>query len=177
MKHYNLDEDEVVLFKSTILVSENKESAEIILTNKNFVIVNEKKKLSDKEKTDVKVYLVEDIKRYNGIPQIIQKKEVVELYFLHDEVEFFFHSRIDAHKFVRAALNLLTGKTTLERNVEKVKNTISIVDNSLGIDSIDLARKAVQSGAIGKTKNVISQGAKLIGQGIQTANQIIKKKK
>ena len=93
---------------------------------------------------------------------------MVELYFFHDEVEFLFKSGSELHRFMNAALKLLTNKTKFERGAEKVKGAISIVDNSLGVNSVDACRNvasfAAKNNAVGKTAGIIGKGAKIIGK-------------
>jgi len=120
--------------------------------------------LFSKEEVSVDTYPVCEIKWYKGTPQLIKKGNLVELYLLHDEVEFEFASGNEARKFVNVSLTLLTNKTSFERNAEKLKNTISMVDNSLGIDSVKLTGNIIKSGTIGKTTNVIGKGFKTIGK-------------
>lgn len=95
---------------------------------------------------------------------------MIELYFLNEETEFTFASRNEARKFVNATLNLLTNKSTFERNAEKVKSTISTIDNTFGIDSMGITSNVLKNGVVGKTANVL-------GKGIKTLGSIINKKK
>ena len=168
MENYDLEENEVVLYKGNVSLTKQKGITELILTNINFVLITKHKKLFSKEQVNVETYPIEEIKYYNGVPQVIKKGRLIELYFLNDETEFSFDSRNEARKFMNAALNLLTNKTTFERGAEKVKNTISMIDNTFGIDSVGLTTSAVKNGVVGKTTNVI-------GKGLKTISKIIKK--
>ena len=132
MEHYDLEEDEVVLYKGKVSLQNQKGITELILTNINFVLITKQKKLFSKEQVSVETYAVNEIKCYNGNPQVIKKGNLIELYFLNDETEFTFDSRNEARKFVNATLTLLTNKSAFERGAEKVKGTISTIDNTFG---------------------------------------------
>jgi len=167
MEHYDLEESEVVLYKGNVSLKKKKGITELVLTNINFVLITRRKRLFSKEQVNVETYPIDEIKYYKGVPQVIKKGHLIELYFLNDETEFTFESRNEARKFVSAALNLLTNKTTfertLEKSIDKVKGTISLVDDKLGIDSVGMTKGAIKSGIIGKTTNVIGNGIKAIG--------------
>ena len=167
MENYDLEQDEVVLYKGNVSLKKKKGITELILTNINFVLITKKKRLFAKEQVSVDTYPIDEIKYYKGNPQVIKKGHLIELYFLNDETEFTFESRNEARKFVSAALNLLTNKTTFERTLEKgidkVKGTISLVDDKLGVDSVGITKGAIKNGLIGKTTNVIGNGIKAIG--------------
>ena len=169
MEHYDLEEDEVVLYKGKVSLQNQKGITELILTNINFVLITKQKKLFSKEQVSVETYAVNEIKCYNGNPQVIKKGNLIELYFLNDETEFTFDSRNEARKFVNATLTLLTNKSAFERGAEKVKGTISTIDNTFGIDSMSITGNVIKNGVVGKTANVL-------GKGIKTISNIIKKK-
>jgi len=158
MEYYDLEENEVVLFKGEVELNNKKGLTEFILTNINFVFITKQKKLFSKPQINIETYQVNELKYYNGSPQVIKKGNLIELYFLNDEIEFRFDSRNEARKCVNAILNLLTDKTTFERTAEKVKNSISVVDKTFGIDSLKLTGDAIKGGVFGKTTNVLSKG-------------------
>ena len=169
MENYDLEENEVVLYKGLVLLPQTKGITELILTNINFVLITKHKKLLAKDQVNVETYAVNEIKYYNGNPQVIKKGNLIELYFLNEEVEFTFDSRNEARKFVNATLTLLTNKSTLERRTEKVKNTISVIDNALGINSMGITGNILSNSLVGKT-------AGAIGKGVKTISKIVKKK-
>lgn len=167
MENYDLEECEVVLYKGKVTLPKEKGNTELLLTNINFVLITKRKKLFSKEQVNVETYPVTEIKYYKGNPQVIKKGKLIELYFLNDETEFVFESRNEARKFVTASLNLLANKNTFtrvfEKSVDTVKDTISVVDNKLGINSVEITRNAVKNGIIGKTTSIIGDGVKFIG--------------
>ena len=85
MEYYDLEEDEVVLYKGKVSLQNQKGITELILTNINFVLITKQKKLFSKEQVSVETYAVNEIKCYNGNPQVIKKGNLIELYFLNDE--------------------------------------------------------------------------------------------
>ena len=161
MEGYNLLEDEVVLFKGEIVLSGAK--ANLMLTNHNLVV---EKTVGDAE-SKIDVYSMNEVKFYKGKPQIIKNQNVVEIYFLKSEVEIGFEDKNKCKRFVDLALELVTDKSKFERGLsisaKKVKNTISIIDDTLEIDSVGLATNAVKSGIVGKTANVLGKGIKIVG--------------
>lgn len=163
MENYDLQEDEVVLYKGKVLLKNSKGSSELILTNYNFVIIAKIKKLFSSEQVMVEVYPVSEVKYYQDIPQVLKKGNLVELYLLHDETEFSFESGKEAHKFINAALKLLTNKTAFERGVEKTKKAISIVDTSLGVDSIGVAKNVAGYAFKNNVAGKVGTGIKAIG--------------
>lgn len=169
MENYELEQDEVVLYKGKVSLPQLKGETELILTNYNFVLITKQKKLFSKEKLFVETYPVVEIKFYKGVPQVLKKGHLVELYFLNDETEFTFESGSECRKFVNVSMNLLTNKNLFERSVDKIKSSISIVDNSLGINSKSIAETAIKNGVIGKTTNVL-------GKSIKGIANIVKKK-
>lgn len=164
MEYYDLEENEVVFYKGQVSQKNKKGTTEVVLTNINLVFVNKYKKLFSKEQITVDTYPINEIKYFNGVPQVVKKGNLIEVYFLGDETEFSFDSRNEARKFINAMLNFLTNKTTFERSAEKVKNTISTIDNTLGIDSKSIAGSVIQNGFVGKTTSVVGKGIKAIGK-------------
>ena len=159
MKDYKLKEDEVVLYKGNVeIVDEG--AAQLLLTNINVVFIKKNQNQENSEIVDVETFSVKDIKIYKEKPQVIAKGKNVEIYFLTDEKEIVFTAKGELTKFVNETINLLTDKTTVERNAEKVKNAIKIVDDTLGIDSVSVAGNAIKDGVSG----AIGKGLKQLGK-------------
>ena len=161
MKNYQLSEDEVVLFKGFGALKDKRGVTEIILTNHNIVFVTRYKKFLSEEEVNIETYPLEDIKMYQGVPQVKTKGAITEIYLRTTEKEYQFDSRLDIHKFMSALMKLFTGKTAVERGAEKVKSSIKLVDDTLGIDSVHMVGDAVKDGVAGK----VSKGFnKVIGK-------------
>ena len=145
IKNYILREDEVVLYKGDIMLVEQKDKAQLLLTNLNMVFITNTKKIIEEEKRTIEVYSVSDVKIYEGLPQVKAEGENVEIYLKNTEKEFSFVSRGECHKFISVITKLLTGKTGLERNAEKVKNTIDLVNETLEVDIVKATGNVVKS--------------------------------
>lgn len=164
MEHYRLQTDEAVLFKC-----EAANGIEIVLTNNNLVISRTKKRLLDEVLVAVDVYPKEDIKIYNSLPQIKQKDCFVTIYFLTSERNITFKTKSDAHKFIKTAFELLTGKTSSQRNAEKVKNAIELVDYTLGISTVGTVKNIVENTVSGSIAGGVS---KKIGESTKTSKAL-----
>ena len=166
MENYKLRADEVVLFKGPVSFRDTLEPAEIIFTNLNLIVINKNKNMFEKqEETDVltavEVYPVDSIKIYEGAPQVKTKDTTVEIYLLEKELAFRFESKKSLNQFCEAVTKLLTGTDATHRNAQKVKDTIALVDDTLGINSVqvvgDVLKNGVTkglSGALGKIGNL-----------------------
>lgn len=156
MEYYDLAEDEVVLYKGSVLLKDKKGTTELVLTNINFVLITKIKKLLAKDEVVVDVYPTNEIKIYEGTPQVLKKGNLVELYFFHEETEFTFESGNECRKFMNAALKLLTHKNKFERAVDKTKGAIHCVDESLGVDSVGIVKSvATNKTVVGKIGGAI----------------------
>lgn len=162
MEHYNLKEDEVVLYKGEISMKNG--NTQLILTNLNVVFITIHKRLFGEAIVESNVFPVEDIKIFDGIPQVKSKNLNVEMYFKTAEIEFSFESKSELHKFVSATNELLTGKTGAERNAEKVKDAIDLVNDTLGIDIVKSAGELVKSGVPGKIAGAFGKLGTVFGK-------------
>ena len=170
MQNYQLNSDEVVLYKGDGTLEDREGKTQIILTNQNIVFITTHINLYKKEEVYVEKFSIDDIKIYEEMPQVKAKGANVEIYLSTCEKVFKFQSKGEAGKFVDAVIKYFTGKTKTERNAEKVKGTINIIDNTFGINSVELVGNALKSGVNGAIDKVT--GA--IGKGI---TNIFKKKK
>ncbi|MBQ4541367.1 MAG: hypothetical protein IJA23_00795 [Clostridia bacterium] len=156
MEFYDLDEDEVVLYKGCVALKDQKGITELILTNKNFVFITKIKKLFAKDEVVVDEFPTNEVKIYNGEYQVLKKGNIVEIYFLHDEIEFAFEIGNECRKFMNSVLKLLTSKNKFERVVDKTKEAIHCVDNSLGVDSVGIVKSvATNKTVVGKIGGAI----------------------
>ena len=159
MDNYSLKSNESLLFKANAY-----DGIEVLLTNFNLVLVKRTKKIFSKEHTIINIYPIEQIKKYNGIPQIKKRSTSVEVFLTSCEIKVNFTSLKDTHKFVNTAFELLTGKSFSTRGAEKVKNTINLVDNTLGIHTVDTVKNIMENGVIdsifrGREKNKITKSS------------------
>ncbi|MGN0544480.1 MAG: SHOCT domain-containing protein [Acutalibacteraceae bacterium] len=152
MKEYCLNPDESVLYEC-----DECRGVKIILTNLNLVIIKKTIKLFSKNQANVDVYPKESIKIYNDLPQVKQKDCMVEIYFVSDERKIEFYSRNEAKKFVKVLFELLTGKATYVRRVDKVKNVVGVVDDTLGIDTVDTVVNVIKNGVTSSAVGIIGK--------------------
>lgn len=166
MEYYQLKSDEVVLFKGFITFVNEQEKTNLILTNQNVVFITKYKDEFLNENAKVEYYSVEEVKMYEGKPQVKVNKNLVEIYFTTTEKEFVFDVKAEQHKFVDEAIKLLTGKTKVQRAAEKVKSAIDLVDDTFGIDSVHMVGNAIKDGVVGK-----------VTKGLGSIGNVFKKKK
>ena len=167
MEHYNVQADEVVLYKGDVICKgvSFSDHIELVLTNLFLLFVIKTKKIFSKTEVNVEKYPVSNIKFYNDEPQVKQQGANVEIYLLEGEETVTFLSRAEANKFVTALMDLLTGKTKLQRTVDKAKATVDAMDNTLGINTVGTVKNIFEIGGsiaeifTGKTGKTIKKVA------------------
>lgn len=177
MEHYSLQASESVLYKNHVTYSKNRRaSCELILTNLNLVITTATKKAFSKPQTEVEVFSIEEIKIYNDVPQIKAKESTVEIYLTSTEFTVDFNSMIEAQKFSNAAYKLITGKSLATRGAEKVKNAINLVDNTLGVNTVEAVKGVVEDGIAGSILGGIgkkmSKGMRGVTKGLVMSTKV-----
>lgn len=184
MKDYSLQSDEVLLYEGyACRMDENVGGIDLLLTNLFLVLISRKKKLFSKEEVHVETMPLNQVKIYEGVPQILQKGNDVNLYFADGEVSLRFIDKNEMRKFTSAALTLLTGKSTATRGAEKVNKAVGIVDNALGINSVDTVKGVLENGLVGsvlggfRKKNSAANNATILAKdAIDAARDIFGKK-
>ena len=68
------------------------------------------------------------------------------MYLLEGEVYADFASGFEATKFYQNILQAMTGKTLATRSAEKVKSGIELVDNTLGINTVETVKGVLENG-------------------------------
>ena len=101
------------------------------------------------EQINVEVFPLTDVKIYDDMPQIKQNKLNVEVYLKSGELYLDFESKLDAAKFYQIAIQTLTGKSLATRSAEKVKDGIGLVDDTLGISTVDTVKSVLENGLVG----------------------------
>ena len=173
MTNYNLLPNESVLYSGDVFIEELNGDHELTLTNLNIIIVSTVKKLFAKEQITVNTYPVEQIKIYNEIPQIKQKGSNVEIFLSTEEIAFDFPSKTEAHKFIDAAMQLLTGKSAAERGSDKVKGAIGLIDNALGINTVNTVKNALENGISGSILGGFNKKTTTIAKGATVASEVV----
>lgn len=169
MGNYALQSDEVVIYKNECRLIDENVMAELILTNFSVVIIKKAKKLFEEEQVAIEAYPIDEIKIYNDIPQIKQNGSHVEIFFTGEEIAVDLISKNEVSKFINKALELLTGKNRVKRASDKVKSVIGVVDDTLGINSVEalknVAGKSLGGAVFGIGKKILT---KAIGAGSPT---------
>ena len=163
MENYQLNSDEVVLYKGDGALEDREGKTQIILTNQNLLFITTHINLYKKEEVYVEKFSIDEIKIYEDMPQVKAKGANVEIYLSTCEKVFKFQSKGEAGKFVDAVMKHFTGKTKAERNAEKVKGTINFIDNTFGINSVELVGNALKNGVVNSITGALNKGAKGIG--------------
>ncbi len=161
MEYYNLAEDEVVLYKGDVRFCGKPNSSQLVLTNKNLVFITKTKKLFGESEAETTVYSLEDVKIYEGVPQVKTKSFDVEIYLKTTELEFAFDSKSELMKFQSAITKRLTGKTGFERGAEKVKDKIDVVNDTFGVDVVKSTEDVVKNGLIENITDIFGKVGKL----------------
>ena len=165
MENYKLRADEVVLYKGDVALKNKNGTTELILTNINLVFINRYKKLFSKEEIIILEYPVHSIKMYEGEPQIKAKSNIVEIYLLETEIEVEFNSKMELYKFINATNKLLTGKSSVQKGAKKVKDAIDLVDDTLGINTVQATGNVLKNGIAGGITDSIGKiGKSLFGK-------------
>lgn len=173
MTNYALQPNESVLYQGNVSIEKRSGTAELILTNLNLVFVITTKKFLAKSQVDVESYPVEDIKIYNNAPQIKQKNSRVEIFLSCGEIAVNFETMFEAGKFVNAALRLLTGKTLAERGADRVKGAVGLVDDTLGINTINTVKNVLENGITGSLLGGIGKKAAPVAKRTSTAREVV----
>lgn len=168
MEHYNLAEDEVVLYKGCVKFKDKLQDSLLILTNKFLVFITKQAENNDESDVETQVFSVSDIKIYKDIPQVKIESNKIEIYLKAEELEFEFDkTKGESKKFYRAIIELLTGKTSFERNVCSVKNKVDLVNDTFDVDVVKTTEGVVQNGISDGIKSVFGTlgnvGEKLLG--------------
>lgn len=158
MDYYDLQPNESLLYKSSgRLVNKNEKyleslstntNTELILTNLHLIMIKKSKKLFAKEQVEHEIYPVGEIKVYNETPQIKQDNTRVEIFLISGEKVIDLFSKHEVRKFINKAYDLLTGKSTAVRGAGKVKGAVNLVDNALGINTVNTIKNVVENGVV-----------------------------
>lgn len=152
MKVYQLQPDEVIRFQAPVfqIKEEDNIPTELTLTNLNFIFVTERKKfLWFKRKNRTVVIPKEQVKKYRELPEIKQTDTSVKICFAKEDYVIVFDTKKDARNFVINAWEIVTGKTVFERNLDKLKDALDLVDEKLHINIADIVKAGLTQGMSG----------------------------
>lgn len=163
MEYYNLSEDEAVLFKGNVILNDKVGATQLVLTNKNLVFITKTLDPNNEFIAYSDIYSIEEVKIFKNKPQIEFKNMGVEMYLKTTELYFTFDTKKELSLFKSAIIDLLTGKTSAERNAQKVKGAIGLVNETLDVDIVQSAGNLIHDGVMSifeKTGNSIADGIK-----------------
>ena len=178
MKNYKLQPTEVVLYEmENVTLKDEKGTTDLTLTNYNIIFETTSKKRLCKNYTSTECFAIETVKVYKDAPQVKQKDCEVQVYFTDAIRHIIFATKKEAHKFTAKALELLTGKSAFVRGVEKAKEKIAEIDETLGIDTVgiasNVAKTAIQSAVSATTTGKITKAKTTV---LTLANGIVQHK-
>ena len=170
MKNYLLKEDEVCLFEARVYEQNTAKDYDFMLTNFNIV-------LFASGDDNIIVYPITEVKYYEGKPYIKINKNLVEIYLKACVLKCDFTKsgkHVVAQKFFNEFMKLLTGKSAFERVSDKFKETVEVIDNTLGINTIESAKNIIANASSkGKKGNKLLDTIEAVGI---VSKSIVKKK-
>lgn len=154
MRNYELKSDEAIVFEGvgfrTGETEKNNDNGfSVILTNLNLVLIDNALYSESEEKPKINIIPVEKIKEYNGDIQVKPNGNSVEIFYADGEQIIFFTTKHEVRKFTDKVFEVYTGKKKTARGADKVKNAIKLVDDALGIDTVDTIKNVAQGGVVG----------------------------
>lgn len=156
MTNFDLLPDEVVLYEGTVTTNRHKGSILVTLTSQKLALEREKG-LFKKEKELVDIITLNTVKIHNGVAQIRQKGSSVEIQTVEINIELIFTGMLEARKFAGKMVDAVTGTTLAQRNSEKIKGAIDIVDDTLGLDTRGTIKGILENGIKGTLLNGIGK--------------------
>ena len=173
MTNYNLQQNETILYQGNVSLEKRAGTVEMMLTNINLVFVITTRKFLSKSQVDVETYPIDEIKIYNNVPQIKQKNSRVEIYLTCGEIVANFESMFEASKFANAALRLITGKTMAERSADKFKGAVNLVDDTLGINTVETVKNVLENGITGTLMGGFGKKSPPVTKRTSTAREVV----
>ena len=149
MENYELESDEVILFKDVVTHNKIKGRLQLTLTSRK-IILEKEKGIVKKEKILMDIINLEDIKIYNEKVQVKQKGPEVTIQTIKDNIIITFDGMFKANKFIGKIVDTVTGTTFTKRSTEKIKGAFNTVDDVLGIDTRGTIKGVVENGIASK---------------------------
>lgn len=155
--NFEINKDEIILFEGHAGYKENNGSSistRLTLTSKRMIFEKEVGFFKTHYELLKEIELA-DIKVFNDEVQCKQKTDSVFIQTKNENISLYIGSILDARKICSSIINTLTGTTTAERGSKKIKDTFSLIDDTLGIDSRGIAGGFLQNGIKGTLLNGI----------------------
>lgn len=156
MSNYQLDPEEVVLEEKDVACSIAKGTVKMTLTSKK-VVFEKQKGLFKKELELVDVLSLEELKYFNGQPQITRKGHDVTVQTVSQNCTIVFASGIEAKLFLEKAMDAVTGTTVVDRGATAAKGAFGVMDDVLGIDTRETIKGVMEGGIKGALWNGIGK--------------------
>lgn len=148
MNTYEIELNEVILYEEVITYSDFKGDLILTLTSKKIIFEKEKGKLK-KSRELIDIINLSDIKMYNNKPQVTHKTNEVSIQTINKNIKIYFNNIFKPSIFISKIIDVVTGTTITERNVNKIKDAINNVDDVLGINPKDTLKSVVENGIAG----------------------------
>ena len=152
MGNYELLADEVVLYEGIVTSKNYKGTLQLTLTSQKLIFEKEKG-LFKKERELIDTVPLDSVKVYNGVAQIKQKSDTIELQAVDKNVSIVFSGILEARKFTGKIVDAVTGTTLARRSSNKIKDAFNMVDDTLGLDTRGTIKGILENGVKGTIIN------------------------
>ena len=152
MEEYILENHEILLYEGDVTWKAKPGTSHLVLTNCAIVFkrkFKEGKAFQKKWNQTVDIFPIQGVKTLNAEPQIKQMINTVTVQTVSGILEIEFNNPLAARKFASNLRESITGSATFERGAGKVKGAIGVVDDTLGIDTVDAVKGIVENGVVG----------------------------
>ncbi len=114
---------------------------------------------------------LENIKLYEGVPQIKQSGSTVTIQTTSGDEAIVFEGFFKARGFAGKLKDVVTGQKIVQRGAKKVNGAINVVNDALGIDTVGTVAGVLQNGVVGTVVGSVASGAKK-GK-LETAKEVL----
>ena len=161
--NFQIDEDEVILYEGSVLYEKDSSDksyvVDLTLTSKKMIFEQEKG-FFKKQKELFDVIELSDIKVFNGEVQCKQKMGELQIQTNNKSFSMGFDGILEAKTVYNKIINAITGTTMAKRGSDKVKSALDLVDETLGLDTREVARGLLENGIKGTLINGIRKRKK-----------------
>lgn len=147
MNNYNFDQDEVLLFRCDAYVADDTKCLyRLLVTNKYIVLMPYNNTYDEQTSYEQRKYPLSDVKIFEEQPQIKFYNDTVEVYLLNEVLVLIIQDKKQSKEFASTIFKQLTGKSAYERNVEKVGQSIGVIDKTFGINTVQSVKEIISNG-------------------------------
>lgn len=156
MGNFELLDDEVVLYEGSVTSKNYKGALQLLLTSAK-IVIEQDKGVFKKTRELVDIVELAMVKFYNGVAQIKQHGNNVEVQATAGNIMFTFSNLFEARKFTGKAIDAVTGTTLAKRVSDKTKEAFDMVDETLEVDTRGTIRGVLERGVKGVIFNGIGK--------------------